>query len=226
MRAANFTKVFLGIESPVEASLLESQKFQNMRKDLVASVRCIQSYGLEVMGGFIVGFDSDPPNVFEQQARFIRESAIPVAMVGLLTALPGTQLYRRLLKEGRLLLESSGNNTHDCLNFIPRMNTEKLVEGYKALLKGIYTPEEYYRRVLRFLEQRGPSAARTICKFSDYLALAKSLLRQGVLDRYRMAYWRFLVTALRHHRDSFETAVALAIMGYHLRRITEAYCES
>ena len=226
MRDANFIKVFLGIETPAEASLLASQKHQNTHRDLLESVRRIQSYGLEVMGGFILGFDNDPPSIFEEQLRFIRESAIPVAMVGLLTALPGTQLYRRLLKEGRLLLESTGNNTHDALNFIPRMNTETLVEGYKTLLKSLYAPEEYYRRVLRFLEHRGPSAARSIHKFSDYMAVAKSLLWQGLLDRSRFAYWRFLAKTLLHHRRSFDTAMALAIMGYHLRRITESYCES
>jgi hypothetical protein len=105
------------------------------------------------------------------------------------------------------------------------MNTETLVEGYKALLKSLYAPEEYYRRVLRFLEHRGPSAARSIHKFSDYVAVAKSLLWQGLLDRSRFAYWRFLANTLLHHRRSFDTAMALAIMGYHLRRITESYCE-
>ena len=228
MRRANFVKVFLGIETPVEASLLETQKYQNTRKDLLESVRLIQSYGLEVMGGFIVGFDNDPPNIFEEQLRFIRESAIPVAMVALLTALPNTQLYRRLQREGRLLMHSSGNNVVSdfALNFIPRMNAETLVEGYKNLLKIIYNPEEYYRRALRSLEHSGPSTARTVRKLSDYLAFGTSLLRQGVLDRSRMAYWRFLISAARHHRRDFGTAVALAIRGYHLQRITETFCES
>ncbi len=228
MRRAHFTRVFLGIETPVEASLIETQKYQNTRKDLLESVKLIQSYGLEVMGGFIVGFDNDPPNIFEEQVRFIRESAIPVAMVGLLTALPNTQLWRRLQREGRLLMQSTGNNVLNdfALNFIPRMNPEALIEGYKTILKVIYGPEEYYRRVLRFLEHRGPSAARSILKVSDYLAFAVSLLRQGVLSRSRMAYWRFLMNAARHHRHSFDTAVALAIMGYHLQRLTETYCES
>ena len=224
MREANFTKVFLGIETPVEASLKETQKYQNTRTDLLESVKRIQSYGLEVMGGFIVGFDNDPPTIFEEQLRFIRDSAIPVAMVGLLTALPNTQLYRRLMREGRLLTQSTGDNTDCSLNFIPRMNAEALVDGYKRLLQVIYSPEEYYRRVLRFLEHRGPSSARTITKLSDYLAFARSLVRQGMLERSRLAYWRFLVNAARHHRESFSTAVALAIMGYHLQKLTDSYC--
>ncbi|HEX8685856.1 MAG TPA: radical SAM protein, partial [Pyrinomonadaceae bacterium] len=121
MRRANFRRVFLGIETPVEESLKEAQKGQNTRRNLLDSVRKIQSYGLEVMAGFIVGFDSDPEDIFDRQIAFIRESAIPLAMVGLLTALPDTQLWRRLKSEGRLLAESAGNNTSIDLNFVPKM---------------------------------------------------------------------------------------------------------
>jgi radical SAM superfamily enzyme YgiQ (UPF0313 family) len=120
VRRAHFRRVFLGIETPVEASLKEAQKGQNMRGNLLDSVRRIQNYGMEVMAGFIVGFDNDPDDIFERQIEFIRESAIPLAMVGLLTALPDTQLWRRLDREGRLLLESTGNNTDGSLNFVPR----------------------------------------------------------------------------------------------------------
>src|SRR5574341_610300 len=126
MRRARFRRVFLGIETPVEASLKEAQKGQNLRGDLLDSVRKIQSYGMEVMAGFIVGFDNDPDDIFERQIRFIRESAIPMAMVGLLSALPDTQLWRRLEREGRLLVESTGNNTDGSLNFIPRMDAARL----------------------------------------------------------------------------------------------------
>ncbi|HEX7955788.1 MAG TPA: radical SAM protein, partial [Pyrinomonadaceae bacterium] len=129
MRRANFRRVFLGIETPVEESLKEAQKGQNTRRDLLESVHRIQSYGMEVMAGFIVGFDNDPEDIFDRQINFIRESAIPLAMVGLLTALPDTQLWRRLKREGRLIKESSGNNTEASLNFIPRMDTARLVEG-------------------------------------------------------------------------------------------------
>src|SRR5207253_852473 len=133
MRQANFRRVFLGIETPVEESLKEAQKGQNTRRDLLESVRKIQSYGMEVMAGFIVGFDTDPEDIFERQIKFIQESGIPLAMVGLLTALPDTQLWRRLEREGRLLEESTGNNTDGSLNFIPRMDTGRLVEGYKSI---------------------------------------------------------------------------------------------
>src|SRR5881227_2408939 len=134
MRTAGFRQVFIGIETPVVESLKEAQKGQNTRRNLVDSVRHVQSYGMEVLGGFIVGFDNDPDDIFERQISFIRESAIPVAMVGLLTVLPDTQLWRRLNREGRLLTESSGNNTDASLNFVPKMDSARLIEGYKTIL--------------------------------------------------------------------------------------------
>src|SRR5256714_5445082 len=133
MRTAGFRQVFIGIETPVVESLKEAQKGQNTRRDLIESVRKVQSYGMEVMAGFIVGFDNDPDDIFERQINFIRESAIPLAMVGLLTVLPDTQLWRRLNREGRLLTESSGNNTDASLNFVPKMDSERLIEGYKTI---------------------------------------------------------------------------------------------
>ena len=152
MQRAGFRRVFLGIETPVEESLKEAQKSQN-RGNLLESVKKIQSYGMEVMAGFIVGFDNDPEDIFERQIDFIRESAIPLAMVGLLTALPDTQLWRRLEKEGRLLGESSGNNTNCALNFVPKMDAARLVEGYQSIMRTIYKPSEYYQRALDSLKR-------------------------------------------------------------------------
>src|SRR2546422_5837784 len=129
MRRAGFRRVFLGIETPVEESLKEAQKSQN-RGNLLESVKRIQSYGMEVMAGFIVGFDNDPEDIFERQIDFIRKSAIPLAMVGLLNALPDTQLWKRLEREGRLLGEASGNNTVCTFNFKTRMDPALLIQGY------------------------------------------------------------------------------------------------
>ena len=117
MKAAGFIRVFLGIETPVEASLKEAHKLQNTQRSLLDSVRCIQEHGIEVMAGFIVGFDSDPDDVFDRQVEFIEDSAIPIAMVGLLQALPGTQLYRRMEREGRLVSDANGNNI-DCVQLL------------------------------------------------------------------------------------------------------------
>src|SRR3954462_7376101 len=157
MREAGFRRVFIGIETPVEESLHEAQKSQN-RGDLVSSVKKIQNYGIEVMAGFIVGFDNDPVDIFERQIDFIRRSAIPLGMVGLLNALPDTQLWKRLEREGRLLGEdASGNNTVCTLNFKTRMDPAFLVQGYQSLMRTIYSPREYYGRVRLSMKRTRPT---------------------------------------------------------------------
>jgi len=225
MKDAGFTRVFLGIETPVEASLKEAQKLQNTRRSLMESVRRVQSYGIEVMAGFIVGFDNDPEDVFDKQVEFIQESAIPLAMVGLLLALPGTQLYRRLMKEGRIVDEGRGDNMDLRLNFIPRMNAERLVEGYRSILRRIYHPDAYYERVRRFLAQYRPTHHRPR-SLSDYLALGRSILKQGVLGEARASYWKFFLQAATRYRHAFDTAITLAIMGYHFQTLTRVVCDA
>ena len=225
MKDANFTRVFMGIETPVEASLKEAQKMQNTRKNLVESVHRIQDYGLEVMAGFIVGFDNDPEDIFDRQVEFIRESAIPLAMVGILLALPGTQLFRRLKKEGRILDEGHGNNMDVRLNFIPKMNAQKLVQGYRDILQRIYTPEAYYERALRFLDRyKHPNHRPRV--FSDYLAVARSFIRQGVLSESRTSYWKYVVKAAVKYRKQFDTAMTLEVMGYHFQMLTRIILET
>ena len=221
MREAHFTRVFLGIETPVAESLKETTKFQNLRKDLLESVRLIQAYGMEVMAGFIVGFDNDPPDVFDLQIKFIREAAIPLSMVGLLQAAPNTQLWRRLKAEGRLLKASLGNNTLADLNFIPRMDAQELLDGYRRILRTIYNPQEYFERASAFLSQLG-KGSRSPLVFSDVMALGRSLWRQGFLSNYRGEYWKFLAQSLRQHRHHFSKAITLAIMGHHFFELTAA----
>src|SRR5207253_3760866 len=196
MRDAGFRRVFLGIETPVEESLKEAQKSQN-RGDLLDSVKKIQSYGMEVMAGFIVGFDSDPEDIFERQIKFIRESAIPLAMVGILTALPDTQLWRRLEKEGRLLGESSGEYTNCQLNFVPTMDPARLIAGYQSIMCTIYKSSEYYRRTLDSLKRtpREWAEKNTMGLFSGAAAFTRIAVRLGVLDRERREFWRFFAHA-------------------------------
>ncbi len=225
MKEAGFIRVFLGIETPVEESLKEAQKLQNTHRNLLDAVRHIQSYGIEVMAGFIVGFDSDPEDVFDRQVEFIQESGIPLAMVGLLMALPGTQLYRRLLKEGRIRDEGHGDNMDCRLNFVPKMDPQRLLEGYKSILQRIYQPDAYYERVRRFLAQRGPAHHSRRVR-SDYFALARSILKQGVLGNARTSYWKFFFDAATQYRHSFDTAITLAIMGYHFQTLTRMVCQS
>ncbi len=225
MREAGFIRVFLGIETPVEASLKEAQKMQNTHRSLLESVRRIQGFGMEVMAGFIVGFDNDPDDIFDRQVEFIQESAIPLAMVGLLLALPGTQLYRRLLKEGRIVDEGHGNNMDCRLNFIPKMNPQRLVEGYRSIINRIYDPDAYYERVRRFLAHYRP-AHHSPRVLSDYVAFARSILKQGVLGDSRASYWKFFLEAATRYRHAFDTAITLAIMGYHFQKLTRMYSET
>jgi radical SAM superfamily enzyme YgiQ (UPF0313 family) len=226
MQKAGFDRVFLGIETPVEASLKEAQKGQNTRRDLLESIRTIQSYGIEVMAGFIVGFDNDPEDIFELQMKFIRDSGIPLAMVGLLTALPDTQLWRRLEREGRLLEASTGNNTDCTLNFVPRMRRQVLIEGYKRVLRNIYSPREYYRRALDCLSHfhKDRIEPRRSSFLDDLRSFARIVLTLGIIQPSRLEFWSYLYQVSRHHAGSFAHGITLAAMGYHFRRITEKYC--
>lgn len=227
MRHAGFNRVFLGIETPVEESLKEARKTQNTRVNLLDSVKKIQGYGIEVMAGFIVGFDNDPDDIFEQQINFIRESAIPLAMVGLLTALPDTQLWRRLKREGRLLAESSGDNTTGSLNFVPKMNATRLVEGYQTIMQTIYKPSEYYQRALECLKRVNQDGS-TLQQYSfvkGAVSLARIAFKLGVVDSERREFWRFFRRAIAEHRQKFAESMRLAAMGYHFRKLTEAYGE-
>ena len=227
MRHAGFRRVFLGIETPVEESLKEAQKSQN-RGNLLESVKTIQSYGMEVMAGFIVGFDSDPEDIFERQIDFIRRSAIPLAMVGLLNALPDTQLWRRLEREGRLLGEATGNNTLCTFNFKTRMDPALLIKGYQRIMRTIYSPREYYQRVLDSMRQTAQEFAEPqhYTVINAVTSFTRVMLKLGVLDRERKEFWRFLSQAMMKHRDRLAESLRLAAMGYHFRKLSELYGES
>jgi radical SAM superfamily enzyme YgiQ (UPF0313 family) len=220
MKEAGFASVFLGIETPDESSLAATNKLQNTRRDLLDSVATIQQYGIEVMGGFILGFDTDQEDIFDRLVEFIQQSAIPIAMVGLLQAMPGTQLFRRLTREGRMVDSGAGNNMDCHLNFHPRMNAERLIEGYRSVLQRIYASEPYYRRVRSYLSRCKPRYQAHV-SFGNVRAFLLSLVRQGILGQSRMSYWKFVVTAATRHRKSFGAAMTMAVMGYHFQVMTE-----
>lgn len=219
MVRAGFKKVFVGIETPSLESLRECRKYQNCGRNLIETVDTLQRAGLEVMGGFIVGFDSDGADIFKRQFDFIQRSGVVTAMVGLLNALPGTRLYQRLVKEGRLLSDSTGNNTEAELNFRPVLSREFLVDGYRELMKRLYEPRHYYERIRTFMERQRPAGPRLRLSRRDLEAFVKSLWLLGVWHRGRIAYWRLVIGSLLRRPRQFPKAIELAIIGYHFRRV-------
>ncbi|MEW6348115.1 MAG: B12-binding domain-containing radical SAM protein [Thermodesulfobacteriota bacterium] len=220
MASAGFDSVFLGLETPFEESLKECGKHQNMKMNLIEAVKKIQRHGMEVMGGFIIGFDNDPPNIFERQIKFIQNSGVCKAMIGLLNALPGTRLYERLKKEGRLIEGITGDNCDGSMNFIPKMDVKTLREGYQSVLKSLYSPKQYYQRGLEFLKTYRPNKFRRL-DASQVMAFFKSVVYLGLLDKgkNKLYYWNFVIKAALFHRKAFGTAIAQAIFGYHFRRV-------
>ncbi len=222
MSSAGFNMVFVGIESPVKECLEETGKFQNLRAGSLESVIKIQKTGIEVLGGFIIGFDSDPDDIFDIQIDFIQRAGIPVAMIGLMIVMPETQLWHRLRKEGRLRFETSGNNTHDLdLNFDPVMDEQKLIEGYKKVISTVYEPKNYFERCLSLLK-RIPKTGRVGGRVQkgDVKAFFLSLFRQ-TFSSYGLIYLQYLAEVLMHNRKNFPLAVGLAVKGYHFFKITE-----
>jgi radical SAM superfamily enzyme YgiQ (UPF0313 family) len=230
MKDAGFVSVFLGIETPDEADLIACNKLQNTQRSLLDSVATIQSYGMQVMGGFILGFDTDREDIFDRMVEFIQKSGIPIAMVGLLQAMPGTQLFQRLWKEGRILSEGLGDNTDDKLNFLPHMDATRLVEGYRSVIKRIYSREAYYERVKLYLSRIQPQlrerkrgerrAGQQWLTVGNARAFVTSIVRQGIFARQRWSYWKFLLTVAMRYRNCIGPAMTLAVMGYHFQIMT------
>jgi radical SAM superfamily enzyme YgiQ (UPF0313 family) len=224
MVAAGFNTVFIGIETPNEESLVECAKSQNQNRDLVASIKKIQNYGLEVQGGFIVGFDSDPLSIFKSQISFIQKSGIVTAMVGLLSAPPGTRLFQRLKKENRLTKDFTGNNTDCSLNFIPKMNHDTLINGYKHILNTIYSPRQYYERVKTFLREYKPRRGTARRLQSHHIrAFFKSIWFLGIREKGRRYYWKLFLSTLLKQPRKFPISISLSIYGYHFRKVVEKH---
>lgn len=220
MVRAGFDQVFVGIESPNDASLAECSKLQNRNRDLIACVKKIQQAGLEVQAGFIVGFDKDPAMIFERLIEFIQESGIVTAMVGLLNAPHGTKLYHRLKQEGRLVKSVTGDNTDFSINFIPIMNMDALLSGYKTILKTIYSPKHYYARVKTFLKGYHPGPARgRHLRINYVMAGFKSAVRLGIIGKERFQYWKLFFWSLFRRPRLFPLAITLAIYGFHFRKV-------
>jgi radical SAM superfamily enzyme YgiQ (UPF0313 family) len=220
LKESNFSGVFVGIETPEEESLKSCGKYQNTGKDLREKVNFLQRNGLEVKGGFIVGFDTDTPNTFDKMIEFIQSSGIVTAMVGLLHALPKTKLYRKLKKDGRIISGASGNNTDSTLNFIPVLNKEILIDGYKKILNTIYSPKNYYSRIIIYLNEYREIAAGSKLSLSIKLkAISRSLWLMGVTEKGKLYFWKMFFWTLLHKPKLIPEAITQSIYGYHYRTV-------
>lgn len=219
MVKAGFDTVFIGIETPNEESLAECNKQQNKNRNLLESVRRMQRSGLQVQGGFIVGFDSDTPSIFQRQVEFIQKSGIVTAMVGLLNAPPGTRLYERMRQEGRLIGLMSGDNVDGTTNILPKMGYDALREGYRNVMQHLYSPKPYYNRAMTFLREYKTPKVRPSLDFQRLLALFRSCIRIGVFGRERFQYWKILLWTLFRRPQLLPLTVTLAIYGHHFRKI-------
>ena len=222
MVKAGFNAVFIGIETPNEDSLQECSKNQNRHRDLHGAVRKLHQAGLEVQGGFIVGFDSDPVSIFKTQINFIQKSGIVTAMVGLLNAPNGTPLYKRMKNENRILGNFEGSNTE--INFVPKMKYQTLINGYKGILKTIYSSKQYYERIHTFLKDFKPPRVKvTDIKLGYFKLLWTFFWTLGIRDKGKIHFWKMVLSTVFKRPRSFPIAMKLALYGYHFRKVAEKY---
>jgi radical SAM superfamily enzyme YgiQ (UPF0313 family) len=223
MVQAGFNQVFIGIETPDDYALKECGKQHNTSRDLLDNIKLIQHAGLEVMGGFIVGFDSDTPSIFSKQIEFIQKSGIVTAMVGILQALPGTKLYERMKLEGRLLNNLSGDNADGSTNIIPKMDSELLRNGYMKMMLYLYAPKNYYQRIRTLLQEYKVPEIKKCFRISQLMAFVRSLVLLGIVGRERFQYWSMLIWTIIHRRRALPLAITLAIYGHHFRKVSQLY---
>jgi radical SAM superfamily enzyme YgiQ (UPF0313 family) len=228
MREANFTTIFVGIESPRAASLQETKKTQNLRGNILESVHRIQRAGMEVMAGMIVGFDSDDASIFDEQFRFIQEARIPVSMTGMLNAVPKTPLYLRLKQAGRLIAESVGDQ-FVFTNIIPeRMSRLELYEGYKHLLERLYSYRNYRRRTMQLILNKGTQVQTRLRASGQDLMILLRVLWTCILRASPRRAWMtvslMIETALRRPR-ALRDAVTFALLHKHLYEYMRETCK-
>ncbi len=223
MSEAGFNMVFIGIETPSEESLSECGKKHNKNRDLIEDIKRIQRHGMQVQGGFIIGFDSDTPSIFQRQIDFIQKSGIVTAMVGLLQAPMGTRLYQRMAREGRLLGSFSGDNVDGMTNIVPKMPIQILHKGYETVIQTLYTPANYYARVKTFLKEYKAPKISVPLSFEYFLAFFRSILRLGILGKGRLQYWKLVFWTLFRRPRLFPLAITFAIYGYHFRQVCDLH---
>ncbi len=220
MREANFNCVFVGIETPEEESLISCGKLQNTNKNLGDKIKILQNNGFEVQAGFIVGFDTDTPKTFDNMIKFIQSSGIVTAMVGLLTALPETQLFKRLHEAGRIVKNPTGNNTDFTINFVPKMNKDTLITGYKKVLSSIFAPKNFYDRVKTYLrEYKKYSKNQSLPLTTTLRALSTAIWKLGIREKGKRHFWKLCIWTALRHPNLLPEAISLSISGFHFRKV-------
>ena len=219
MVRAGFNQVFIGIETPDSSALEACGKQHNTSRDMLENIKRIQRAGLEVQGGFIVGFDTDTPSIFQQQIEFIQNSGIVTAMVGLLQALPGTRLYERMENEGRLLSSSTGDNVDNTTNIVPKMDIDTLRKGYRDMMDYLYSPKNYYHRIKTLLLEYKPPKFKSRFRPGQLMAFFRSMVVLGIVGKERLHYWKMLFWTLFRQHQSLSLAVTLSIYGHHFRKV-------
>jgi radical SAM superfamily enzyme YgiQ (UPF0313 family) len=218
MQKAGFSAVFIGLETPSVKSLEECSKFHNKNRDMIKDIKKIHKHGMEVYGGFIIGFDQDDETIFDAQFNFIQKSGIVVASVGLLNALPGTKLYSRLKDENRLLTDSSGNNMDCSTNFITKIGNDFLINEYKKLLCSLYSVENFYKRINIFLKDYKNHVSGRFTYY--YLKIfLKALYTLGFREKHKLFFWKTFFICIFNCPTSLPKFLTQAIYFVHYEKI-------
>jgi radical SAM superfamily enzyme YgiQ (UPF0313 family) len=223
MSLAGFTSVFIGIETPSESGLVECHKTQNINRNLLDSIHNIQNHGIQVMAGFIIGFDSDQPGIFEDQFRFIQQSGIITAMVGILQAPYGTRLYAQLMADHRIIDGMNGDNADGTTNIITKMNIDYVTKNYKILMKKLYAPKHFYSRIYTFLKYFKPASKPVTMHLEEIGAFFKTIWHMGVISPEKKEYWKLFFSVLRDAPSKLPIAITLAVYGYHFRSVADLH---
>ncbi len=223
MARAGFISVFIGVETPSEEGLVECHKTQNTMRDMITSIHRIQQFGIQVMAGFIVGFDSDTPSIFQTQFDFIQESGIITAMVGMLQAPNGTELYQRMKSEGRIIEGMNGDNADGTTNIVSKMDNAVLAAGYRKLMTELFAPKPFYSRIRNFLRNYHPISRPVTIHPTEILAFFKTIWYMGITGPDRREYWSLIGYVLNKMPDKFPIAVTLTVYGYHFRRVAKLH---
>jgi len=225
MVEANFTSIFIGIETPDTDSLKTTKKFQNTRDPLAEAVQTIVAYGMRVKAGFIIGFDGEKTGAGDRIVEFVEKTAIPMPMLSMLQVLPDTGLMHRLKKEGRLLDWESGMMQTTLMNFIPTRPLEEIAREYLEAFWKLYEPVPYLDRVYRHFmmmgERRNQSTSDEIVDWKGIRALAIVLWRQGVKRETRWTFWRYLFDILRYKPSLFVLYMSTCALTEHFLEYRE-----